>query len=122
MLQLFSLRGLRARWQRALARRHPGRTTHRASPRAKPALEQLEDRTVPSGASLAGYGQLPLSFEANVGQADAAVRYLAHGPGYALALTDTGAVLDLHQASAGGLEAPAGRRARAAPWSVKARA
>jgi hypothetical protein len=53
----------------------------------------LEDRCLPS--TLTSYGQLPLAFEANVGQADSDVRYLAHGPGYNLALTDTGAVLAL---------------------------
>jgi hypothetical protein len=42
-----------------------------------------------------------LSFEANVGQADAAVRYLAHGSGYALALTDSGASLRLQPGAAG---------------------
>src|SRR5262245_25743076 len=60
-------------------------------------LECLEDRCLPSTAATA-FGHLPLAFEANVGQADASVRYLAHGPGYALALTDTGASLSLHPA------------------------
>ncbi|MBV8176508.1 MAG: hypothetical protein JO151_18360 [Verrucomicrobia bacterium] len=35
----------------------------------------------------AAYGQLPLSFEANVGQSDQQVRFLARGPGYTLFLT-----------------------------------
>jgi hypothetical protein len=35
----------------------------------------------------AAYGQLPLSFEANVGQSDQRVRFLARGPGYTLFLT-----------------------------------
>jgi Beta-propeller repeat len=50
------------------------------------------------GAALASaphYGALPLSFEPNVGQADPHVRYLAHGPGYTLFLTDAGAVFSL---------------------------
>ena len=34
----------------------------------------------------AAYGKLPLSFEANAGQADAGVRFVAHGSGFALAL------------------------------------
>jgi hypothetical protein len=68
-----------------------------------PHCERLEDRALPSAAS--SYGDLPLSFEANVGQADAAVRYLAHGSGYALALTDSGAALSLAQAGAGGASA-----------------
>ena len=35
------------------------------------------------------YGKLPLSFEANVGQADTSARFLARGPGYAVALEPT---------------------------------
>jgi hypothetical protein len=42
-----------------------------------------------------GYGQLPLSFEANQGQADERVQFLAHGDGYSLFLTRTEAVLAL---------------------------
>jgi hypothetical protein len=33
---------------------------------------------------VAAYGQLPLSFEANRGQADPPVRFLSHGHGYSL--------------------------------------
>ena len=39
------------------------------------------------------YGKLPLSFEANHGQTDAQVKYLARGRGYTLFLTGTEAVL-----------------------------
>src|SRR5262249_31274669 len=49
-----------------------------------------------AGAKLA---QLPLAFEVNVGQADAAVHFLAHGPGYGLYLTATEAVMVLSQGS-----------------------
>src|SRR6266550_7605367 len=45
------------------------------------------------------YAKLPLSFEANQGQADAQVQFLARGPGYGLFLTSTEAVLSLRQAS-----------------------
>jgi hypothetical protein len=41
------------------------------------------------------YGKLPLSFEENRGQTDARVRFLAHGEGYSLFLTDSEAVLAL---------------------------
>ena len=41
------------------------------------------------------YGNLPLSFEANQGQADAKVRFLSRGNGYSLLLTDSSAVLAL---------------------------
>jgi hypothetical protein len=47
--------------------------------------------------ALASYNQVPLSFEANVGQADAAVHFLAHGSGYSLTLTAQEAVLNLQQ-------------------------
>jgi hypothetical protein len=53
------------------------------------ALEELEDRRVPS------YGQLPLAFEPNLGQADPAVSFLARGQGYALSLTSGEAFLAL---------------------------
>ena len=46
----------------------------------------------------AAYGQLPLSFEANRGQTDGAVKFLARGRGYALFLTATEAVLRLQDA------------------------
>jgi hypothetical protein len=39
------------------------------------------------------YGALPLRFEPNVGQADPSVLYIAHGAGYTLFLTRTGAIL-----------------------------
>ena len=43
------------------------------------------------------FGKLPLSFEVNRGQADAQVKFLAHGPGYTLFLTPDEAVLSLGQ-------------------------
>ncbi len=43
------------------------------------------------------YGKLPLSFEANQGQVDAQVTFLARGPGYTLFLTPSESVLVLHQ-------------------------
>src|SRR5271170_6172880 len=43
------------------------------------------------------YGKLPLSFEANQGQADPQVRFLSRGQGYSLFLTDTEAVLSLRR-------------------------
>ena len=53
------------------------------------------------GKPIPTYGALPLSFEANQGQADAAVNYISHGDGYALFLTGTGAVMAL-QGKVGG--------------------
>jgi hypothetical protein len=66
----------------------------------RPLLEALEDRAVPSGASLAGYSQLPLSFEVNRGQTAPQVNYLARGSGYTLFLSATQATLGLTQPSA----------------------
>jgi hypothetical protein len=60
------------------------------------------------------YGRLPLSFEANQGQTDARVKYLARGPGYALFLTATEAVLVLHAAPPSATATPAHDRAGAA--------
>jgi hypothetical protein len=71
------------------------------APVTRPQLEQLEDRWVPSSSSpstdalAASYGQLPLAFEANEGQAAPQINYLAHGSGYTLDLTAQHAVLQL---------------------------
>ena len=43
----------------------------------------------------ASYGKLPLSFEANRGQADEHVKFISRGGGYSLLLTGSGAVLAL---------------------------
>ncbi|PYV26998.1 MAG: hypothetical protein DMG27_05145, partial [Acidobacteria bacterium] len=42
---------------------------------------------------VAAYGKLPLSFEANSGQADDSVKFLSHGRGYTVSLTATEAAL-----------------------------
>src|SRR5213593_2849491 len=47
------------------------------------------------------YGKLPLSFEANRGQTDARVQFLARGQGYTLFLTSHEAVLSLQKSQAG---------------------
>ncbi|MDQ2761388.1 MAG: SBBP repeat-containing protein [Actinomycetota bacterium] len=49
---------------------------------------------------VSAYGRLPLSFEPNRGQANRRVRLIAHGAGYALGLTDSGALLALDRHSA----------------------
>src|SRR5215210_2631369 len=46
------------------------------------------------------YGQLPLSFEANVGQTHPQVDFISRGSGYSLLLTPREAVLTLRAASA----------------------
>ena len=47
------------------------------------------------------YGRLPLSFEANLGQTDARVRFLARGGGYTIFLTADEAVLALRKSQPG---------------------
>ena len=48
------------------------------------------------------YSRLPLMFEANLGQSDASVKFLARGAGYGLFLTNNEAVLALRRASSSG--------------------
>lgn len=48
-----------------------------------------------NASALRNYGRLPLRFEANVGQSDARVRFLARAPGSSVFLTSTGATLAL---------------------------
>ena len=48
---------------------------------------------------IASYGKLPLSFEANQGQADAGVKFLSRGRGYGVFLTSSEAVLELRKSS-----------------------
>ena len=59
--------------------------------------------SVPVGAPkpqvLANYGKLPLSFEANQGQADEQVKFLSRGSGYTLYLMPTKALLILQKPS-----------------------
>jgi hypothetical protein len=47
------------------------------------------------------YGSIPLSFETNEGQTDSAVRFLAHGVGYTLFLTQNEVVLTLQKPDEG---------------------
>lgn len=49
----------------------------------------------------AAYGRLPLHFEANSGQTDLQVRFLARGQGYTLFLTPSQAVLSLRKGTSG---------------------
>ncbi len=52
------------------------------------------------------YGQLPLSFEANLGQTDPRVRYLSRGQGYSLFLTPSEAVLRVQRTAPEAKETP----------------
>jgi hypothetical protein len=73
--------------------------------------ETSNQRSIPAkpdkAAIVESYGQLPISFEANQGQADAQAKFLARGQGYSLFLTSTEIVLALFKptASQAGAEA-----------------
>lgn len=67
----------------------------RGVPKAQPLGRKID--------AVAAYGRLPLAFEANRGQTDPRVRFLARGPGYTLFLTSPDAVLAL----AAGANSPA---------------
>ena len=78
---------------------------HRAEPIAafRPAASAHRNATTASIISLPPsraramkmYAALPMAFEANLGQSDPRVKFLAHAPGYTLFLTDQEAVLSL---------------------------
>jgi hypothetical protein len=96
-------------WLRALSAR--GRASHLAESATVPvpvksklsATSRLQD----------GYGNLPLSFEANQGQTDSRVKFLARGEGYALFLTSDEAVLALRKGTSSN-ERRVGHQANAA--------
>src|SRR5437867_10032946 len=60
------------------------------------------------------YGKLPLSFEANRGQADPRVKFLSRGRGYGLFLTSAEAILTLGHATEADVSGPASARSKAA--------
>jgi hypothetical protein len=62
---------------------------------ASPIPTSLKSSLKPKPDARAILGQLPLIFEANQGQSDPSVKFLAHGAGYSLFLEPTGAVLGL---------------------------
>jgi hypothetical protein len=90
-------------WLKSLCGRVVVRGARRPARRAcRPRLERLEDRSVPSSSpALTAYGNLPLAFEANVGQTAPQVDFQARGEGYSLALAPSEAVLAL-QTGVGG--------------------
>jgi hypothetical protein len=57
---------------------------------------------------LDSYGKLPLSFEANGGQTDSQVKFLSHGSGYTLFLTEDEAVFSVRGSEAKGNKSPVG--------------
>jgi hypothetical protein len=72
---------------------------------ASGAAAQVTSNT-PAVPAKASYSKIPLSFEANQGQADSQVKFLSRGDGYSLSLTSNAAVLKL-RTPAGAETAPA---------------
>lgn len=64
---------------------------------SKPAGAGIADAKTANPRALENYGKLPLSFEANQGQTDGRVKFLARGQGYTLFLTSQEAVLSLQK-------------------------
>lgn len=62
---------------------------------ASPASQSPKTSPAQRAQLVENYGKLPLSFEANQGQSDAQVKFLAHGQGYGVYLTGQEAVLSL---------------------------
>ena len=69
----------------------------------------------------ATYGKLPLSFEANQGQADEQVNFLSRGSGYTLFLTSTEAVLALQQKAVGSRQTAVSLSSDPRPWTLDPR-
>ena len=63
----------------------PAQQRNSAQPTAPPSIQQAAP-THPSGGQAVDYLRLPISFEANRGQAGSRVKFLARGAGYTLLL------------------------------------
>src|SRR5262245_30813316 len=73
---------------------------HHQLAQAKATRKPFRAAAQTAAAARTAYGQLPLSFEANAGQTDPRVKFLARGNGYGFFLTDDEAVLRLGGAAA----------------------
>jgi len=62
---------------------------------AAPASQPQDNAAAAKTQAAQTYGKIPLSFEANQGQADRTVKFISRGSGYSLFLTDSSAVLAL---------------------------
>jgi beta-lactam-binding protein with PASTA domain len=62
---------------------------------AGPASQPPDNAAAAKAHVAENYGKIPLSFEANQGQADKTVKFVSRGSGYSLFLTDSSAVLAL---------------------------
>ena len=83
-------------------------STHSYS--AEPAIQPSQNSANDHARLVASYGDLPLSFEANLGQTDKSVKFTSKGSGYGLYLTNDEAVLSLSKSSCDKSQAPAHNR------------
>jgi hypothetical protein len=67
-------------------------------PGSHPVASKVHPGLRSTPAAQAVLGQLPLIFEPNLGQGNAATKFMAHGPGYGLSLDASGAVLGVQVA------------------------
>jgi Beta-propeller repeat/Abnormal spindle-like microcephaly-assoc'd, ASPM-SPD-2-Hydin len=77
-----------------------GEPSRPASVGARASLGELHSKWIDS------YGNLPLSFEENLGQTDSRIRFLSHGSGYELLLTPQESVLSLRHTRRLGASSP----------------
>ena len=73
-------------------------------------VETNSQPVVDQGTIARNYGELPLSFERNDGQADASVKFVSRAPGFDLSLTSSGAVLNLRRTLPGDAKQSASER------------
>src|SRR6476661_4028416 len=59
----------------------------RPGSRFRSAVPATQDKKISQAKLLSGYGKLPLTFEKNLGQTDARVKFLARGSGYTVFLS-----------------------------------
>ncbi len=90
---------------------------HSAPATRAPAAPAQGAASATQQSALAAYGHLPLSFEANQGQAAGSARFVTHGPGYSLSLSPTAVTLALSKAQAPALT-PSSRAPSLAPASA----
>ena len=95
---LAGMAGLSRAQAAAAAQPSPKAAASAASARTTSTEPQALSPAVPTRA-MQMYAALPMSFEANAGQTDPRVKFLAHAPGYSLFLTNEAAVLSLSEPS-----------------------
>jgi hypothetical protein len=84
--------------QALAARTHSGRPFNRERSFSRMPPRNVDQKSKARGSE--AYGNLPIRFEANDGQTDSKIKFLARGVGYGLFLTQTEAVLTLRRESA----------------------